>query len=48
MFTLYAGQPNGFTPAEVKLLEELAADLAFGISVLRERVKRKQAEESTA
>jgi PAS domain S-box-containing protein len=45
VFSLYAGQPNGFTPAEVELLEELARDLAFGISVLRERVKRKQAEE---
>ena len=46
VFTLYAGQPNGFTPAEVKLLEGLAGDLAFGISVLHERLKRKQAEES--
>jgi PAS domain S-box-containing protein len=45
VFSLYAGQPNSFTPAEVELLEELTTDLAFGISVLRDRVKRKQAEE---
>ena len=46
VFTLYASEPNGFTPAEVKLLEELAGDLAFGIMVLRERATRKQAEEA--
>jgi PAS domain S-box-containing protein len=46
VFTLYAAEPNGFTPAEVKLLEELAGDLAFGINVLRIREERNQAEES--
>jgi PAS domain S-box-containing protein len=46
VLTLYAGQPGAFTPSEVKLLEELAGDLAFGINVLRERVKRQQAEEN--
>jgi PAS domain S-box-containing protein len=46
VFTLYAAEPNGFTPAEVKLLEELAGDVAFGISVLRTREDRNRAEES--
>ncbi len=46
VFTLYADRPNGFTPAEVELLEKLAGDLGFGISALRERVKRKKAEEA--
>ena len=44
VFTLYAAKPNGFTPAEVKLLEELAGDLAFGINALRNRQERLQAE----
>ncbi len=46
VFTLYAGQPNGFTPPEVKLLEGLARDLEFGISALHDRVKRQQGEET--
>jgi PAS domain S-box-containing protein len=46
VFTLYSGHVNGFTPAEVKLLEELTGDLAFGLSVLRDRVKSRQAEEA--
>jgi PAS domain S-box-containing protein len=45
VFSLYAAEPNGFTPAEVRLLEELASDLAFGIGVLRTKQKRVKAEE---
>jgi PAS domain S-box-containing protein len=46
VFTIYSVEPNAFTPKEVRLLEELAADLAFGISVLRSRIKRKEAEDA--
>jgi PAS domain S-box-containing protein len=42
---IYSGEINVFTPDEIRLLEELAGDLAFGIMVLRARTKRKQAEE---
>jgi signal transduction histidine kinase/streptogramin lyase len=44
-FTIYSTEPNAFTPEEVRLLEELAGDLAFGITVLRGRTERKRAEE---
>ncbi len=44
VFTLYDGQPNGFTPDEVGLLEQLAGDVAYGIGVLRTRVERDKAE----
>ena len=43
--TVYAGEPNGFTQPEVKLLEVLTRDLDFGISFLDEKAKRKQSEE---
>jgi len=46
VLSLYATEPNGFNPAEVQLLEELAGDLAFGITVLRTREARSRAEES--
>jgi PAS domain S-box-containing protein len=46
VFTLYASEPNGFTPSEVRLLEELAGDLSFGIVVLRNREERRKAEET--
>jgi PAS domain S-box-containing protein len=42
--TIYSTEVDAFTPEEVRLLEELADDLAFGIMVLRERVERKEAE----
>jgi PAS domain S-box-containing protein len=45
-FMIYSTEPNVFTPGEIRLLEELASDLAFGINVLRGRVKRQQAERS--
>jgi len=44
--TIYSMEPNAFTPDEIRLLEELAGDLAFGITVLRERLERKQADEA--
>ncbi len=43
--TIYSAQPNVFTSEEIRLLEELAADLAFGIITLRSRAARKQAEQ---
>jgi PAS domain S-box-containing protein len=44
--SIYSAQPNAFTSEEIRLLEELAADLAFGIVTLRSRAARKRAEES--
>ncbi|MEO7098935.1 MAG: two-component regulator propeller domain-containing protein [Luteolibacter sp.] len=45
-FTIYSAEPDAFPPDEVRLLEELAGDLAFGIMVLRGRIERKRAEEA--
>ncbi len=45
IFNIYADTPHAFTPAEVRLLEELAGDMAFGIMVLRVRIERRRAEE---
>lgn len=42
---IYAALPNAFEPVEVRLLEDLAADLVYGLEVLRTRQKRQQAEE---
>ena len=39
-FTIYSTEPNAFTLSEIRLLEELAGDLAFGINVQRARVER--------
>jgi PAS domain-containing protein len=41
---LYAAEPNGFDEDEVRLLQELADDLAYGIGALRTRAAREQAE----
>ncbi|MGO9770906.1 MAG: EAL domain-containing protein [Roseiarcus sp.] len=38
---IYSAEPNAFTAEEIRLLEELAGDLAFGIVVLRVRAERK-------
>ena len=46
--TIHSAQPNAFTPEEIRLLEELAADLAFGIVTLRSRAARKQAEQKVS
>ena len=36
-FNLYAAKPDAFDPEEIKLLAELADNLAFGIGALRQR-----------
>jgi len=46
--TIYSGQPGALAPEEIRLLEELAGDLAFGIVVLRSRAAREQAEQQVA
>ncbi|HTP05167.1 MAG TPA: PAS domain S-box protein [Nitrospirota bacterium] len=47
-FCIYSAQSNAFTSEEIRLLEELAADLAFGIVALRSRAARKRAEQEVA
>ena len=44
--TIYSAQPNAFTSEEIRLLEELAGDLAFGIVTLRSQAARARAEEA--
>ena len=39
---MYSPEPNAFTSDEVRLLEELSGDLAFGVTVLRARAERKR------
>ena len=46
VLSIYSAEPNAFTSDEIRLLEELAGDLAFGIVALRTRVERDRAEES--
>ncbi|MBI5353925.1 MAG: PAS domain S-box protein [Chloroflexi bacterium] len=46
--TIYALAPDAFDVEETHLLTELAGDLSYGITALRERKKRKQAEEEIA
>lgn len=41
---IYSTETNVMTPDELRLLEELAGDLAFGVSVLRSRKERARAE----
>jgi PAS domain S-box-containing protein len=48
VLTIRSERPNAFTPDEVRLLEGLAADLAFGIVTLRSQAARKQAEQANA
>jgi signal transduction histidine kinase len=43
---IYAVEPDAFDSEEVKLLLELGEDLAYGITTLRTRAERKQAEEA--
>jgi PAS domain S-box-containing protein len=45
---IYSAQLNAFTPEEIRLLEELAADLAFGIVTLRSQAARGRAEQEVA
>jgi len=46
VLTICSTEANVFTPDEMRLVEELAGDLAFGISALRARAERRQAEEA--
>ena len=39
---IYSTESNAFNPEEIRLLEELAGDLAFGVTVLRARAERKR------
>lgn len=43
---VYASAPNAFGADEIKLLEQLAADLSYGIAALHERKQREEAEEA--
>ncbi len=45
VLNIYSAKTNAFTPNEVRLLNELAGDLAFGIRVLRSRIERNRAEQ---
>ncbi|MBI5441009.1 MAG: GAF domain-containing protein, partial [Deltaproteobacteria bacterium] len=42
---IYAGEEDAFDSREVEILEKLAGDLAFGITALRTRERRRLAEE---
>ena len=44
--SIYSARPDAFTSEEVRLLEELAGDMAFGIVTLRSRAARNEAEEA--
>ena len=43
---IYSSTPNAITPGELRLMEELAGDLAFGVTALRSRVERSRAEQA--
>ncbi|MHB0936132.1 MAG: PAS domain-containing sensor histidine kinase [Armatimonadota bacterium] len=45
VLTIVAGEPNTIDPTEVALLTELADDMAYGITAIRTRQARRQAEE---
>ncbi|MCK9363742.1 MAG: PAS domain S-box protein [Syntrophales bacterium] len=42
---IYSTEANAITPDEIRLMEELAGDLAFGIIALHTRTERQRAEE---
>ena len=44
VLSMYSSEPNGFGPSEVRLLEELAEDVAFAIRSLRGNQARLEAE----
>jgi len=44
--TIYSTEPGAFTPDEIRLLGELATDLAFGITVLRTRAERDEVDDA--
>jgi PAS domain S-box-containing protein len=45
VISIYSDEPNAFTRDEVRILEELSGDLAFGIAVLRARIERNKTEQ---
>lgn len=44
---IYSAEAHAATPEEVKLMEDLAGDLAFGITALRARAERRRAREDS-
>lgn len=42
ILVVYSGKVNSFSPQEVKLLEEMAEDMAFGVNAMRVRHERDQ------
>jgi PAS domain S-box-containing protein/putative nucleotidyltransferase with HDIG domain len=46
VFSIYSAEVNAFTPNEIRLLEELSDDLAFGIVTIRGRAEHKRAEKA--
>lgn len=46
VLTIYAADADAFDAAEIELLEEAAADLAYGIGRLRDQARRREAEEA--
>ena len=46
--TLYSGYTNAFSKSEITLIEEVAADLMFGLSALRSRREELKAKEQAA
>jgi PAS domain S-box-containing protein len=43
---IYATEPDAFDEEEVHLLEELANDISYGLTALRDRMEREKAEEA--
>jgi len=43
---IYAQEPDAFDPEELRLLEELANDVSYGLAALRDRTEREKAEEA--
>ena len=43
---IYSSEPDAITPEEIRLMADLSHDLAFGISVLRDRSERQRADEA--
>jgi len=48
VMNIYSTERDAFTLEEIRLLGEMADDLAFGVSMLRTRAARKQAEDALA
>jgi two-component system cell cycle sensor histidine kinase/response regulator CckA len=48
ILTIYSTDPDAFSPEEIRMLEEMSDDLAFGIITLRTRAERQRAEQNVA